>query len=164
MLVVILIGKAFVVQNEPSHRDPLADQVEQIPDRIPLGGGLVVLGDHAADDDAAEVVHGVDGGLEVLAAHVLVVDVDAIGREPFQRVPGRFRFVVEAAVEAELFGDEIQLLVRAHAADHREAFLLGYLADDLTHGAGGAGDEDRFAAFRSADLVEGAVRRQAGHA
>lgn len=166
LLVILVVPGAHVLvsNNEAANGKALGDDLHQVADRVLLAGLGVVLADHAAGDDAAEVVHGVDGGLELLAAHVLVVDVDAVGGEARERVGGLLGLVVEAGVEAELGGDEVELLVVADAADDGEAFMLGQLTDELADGARCGGDEDGLALLGHTDLVEGTPGCEAGHA
>ena len=118
-----------ITNNEAAHGQALGDDLHEVADGVLVLGLEVVLGDHAAGDDAAEVVHAGDGGFELLAADVLVVDVDALGREALEGVERLLLLVVEAGVEAELLGDEVELLVLADGADDGQALVLGELAD-----------------------------------
>lgn len=119
---------------------------------------------HAADGNATAGVDGLERRLEVAAADVLKVNVDALGRQPGQRVRGVLLLVVEAGVEAELLGDEVELLVGADGADDGEALALGDLADDLADGAGGGAHEDGLAGLGFPDLVQAGPGREPGHA
>lgn len=114
--------------------------------------------------DSTEVVHGPEGSVEVLAADVLVVDVDAVRGEFLQRLARLDLLVVEALVEIELLLDEVELVVAADAADDRQALVFGELAHQLADGTGRGGDEDRLALLGHADVVETRVGRQTGHA
>jgi hypothetical protein len=153
-----------VTNNETAHGQALGDDLHEVLDRVLVLGLEIVLGDHAASDDAAEVVHAGDGGLELLATDVLVVDVDTVGRKALEGVERLLLLVVEAAVEVELFGDEVELLVIADGADDGQALVLGELADELADGTGSGGDEDGLALLGNADVVEGGVSGQTGHA
>lgn len=114
--------------------------------------------------DSTEVVHGPEGGVEVLAADVLVVDVDAVRGEFLQGLARLDIFIVEALVEVELLLDEVELVVAADAADDRQALVFSELAHQLADGTGGGGDEDRLSLLGRADIVETRVGRQSGHA
>lgn len=164
MLLGVLGTHVLVADDETAHGEALGNNVHQVLDGVGLLGLEVVLGDHTAGDDAAEVVHGVDGGRELLAADVLVVDVDAVGGEAGEGVGGLLGLVVEARVESEVVLDELELLVVTDGADDGQALVLGELANELANGAGRGGDEDCLALLGLADLVEGGPRGQAGHA
>lgn len=102
--------------------------------------------------------------LEVLPADILVVNVDAVGGQALQRIARLLLFVVEAGVEAELPGDEVELLVGADGPNDGQALLLGDLADQLADGAGGRRDEDGLAPLGLSNLVQARPGREAGHA
>jgi hypothetical protein len=109
LLVVLVVPGAHVCvsDDEAAHGNSLGDDLHEVADRVDVFGLGVVLADHAAGDDATKVLHGVDGGFELFAADVLVVDVDAVRSEACERVGGLLGLVVEASVEAELRGDEV---------------------------------------------------------
>lgn len=167
-LLAVLLGvvgtEAGLGDEEALHGDLLADDLEQALDALLLIARGVVVGDHAAGGDAAVVVHVVNGGLEVVAADVLEVDVNALGSQALQGVGGGLLLVVEAAVEAELVDDEVELLVGADGADDLEALALGNLADDLADGAGSGADEEGLALLGLADAVQAGPGGQTGHA
>jgi len=152
-----------VTNDETAHSQALGDDLHEVLDGVLVLGLEVVLADHAAGDDAAEVVHAGDGGLELLAADVLVVDVDAVGREALEGVDGLLLLVVEAAVEAELLDDEVELLILTDGADDSQALVLGELPNELPNRTSGGGDEDGLALLGEADVVEGRVCGQTGH-
>lgn len=120
-----------VADDEADPREALGDGEECVGDGITLLGGEVVLADLAAGDDAPKRVEAVQRALQLLAAHVVVEDVDALAvgqaAQDLRRRP-LFRLVVPPAVEPKLLRDELQLVVRAHAAQHRETLVLGELA------------------------------------
>ena len=188
-LVLLGVGGAEVglADEEAAHQDVLGEKLEQVLNTVALLRRAVVSLDlskkveldhveaygeirtkkntyHSTNNHAAVLLHGIQRGLKVLASDVLEVDVDALGREALERIGRLLRLVVEAAVEAELLGDEVELVVGADGADDAEPLVLGDLADDLADGAGGAADEDGLAALGLADLVQGGVGGQAGHA
>ena len=105
-----------------------------------------------------------NSSLQMLAPHILKIDIQAVRREPLQRVPGPLLLVVERAIEAGLVDDEVELLVAPDGADDSQALALGDLAGDLADGAGGRADEDGLALLEVADLVQRRVGRQARHA
>lgn len=100
----------------------------------------------------------------MLTTDVLVVDIDTLGRQPLEGIERLLLLVVEAAIEAELFDDEVQLLVAADGANDLETLALGDLADDLADGTGSTADEDGLALLGLADLLVRRPSGQAGHA
>lgn len=163
VLLVLLgvdITQALVTDNEAAHGNTLDKDVVDVLDGV---GSGVVLGDETADDDTAEVVHGLKGSLEVLATDVLVVDVDTLGGKTGKSISGLLGLVVEA-LEAESLGDVLELLVGTDGADDAQALVLGELANELADGTAGSGDEDGLALLGLADLVQGGVCGQTGHA
>ena len=119
---------------------------------------------HAASNNATPLVQALERSLEVLTADVLVVDIDALGREALERIERLLLLVVEAAVEAEVLEDEVELLVGADGTNDLEALALGDLADDLADGAGSRADKDGLALLGAADLVVRRPGGQTGHA
>lgn len=109
-------------------------------------------------------VQGIQRSLQDLATDVLVVNIDAVGRQPLQRIGSRLLLVVRAGIETKLFGDEVQLIIRTHAANDGKTLVLGDLADDLAHSSCSAADEDGLPLLGLANLVQGRISRQAGHA
>ena len=67
---VVLRRELVAADDEALHGQPLRDDMEDVLDAVPLLGGRVVLADRAARDDAAEVLHHLQHGLERLAAHL----------------------------------------------------------------------------------------------
>lgn len=140
------------------------DQHEQV---VRAGPRLrvVVLRDHAALGDPAEVVERADRGLQVLAADVVEVDVDAIGRGGLELLCDRAVVVVERGVEADLVQQIADLLRGSGAADDPgRAAQLGDLTDQRTHRSGRTGDEHDVAFLLLGDVDEPDVRGHAGHA
>src|SRR5262249_16412713 len=102
------------------------------------GSGGVVLGDHAAQDDATELVHVTERGPQVSAADVLEVDVNAVGAEPAEL--GRETWhvlVVKGGMNAGFFSQPANLVVRAGAPDNAAAFDLRDLAGGGADRTGG---------------------------
>ena len=119
--------------DEPLHPYLVADDAE---DALEAGAGLVVLGDGAAHDDAPVRADVIEGRLQRLSAHVLEVDVDALGAVPGNgRVHARHRSVVERSVEPEFIPEPRDLLVGAGRAHHAAADDPADLRGDGTHGS-----------------------------
>ena len=122
------------------------------------------MADHAAQRDAAVHVHVGDGGFEVGAADIVVVEIDALGavmsEGGWEVIDGP---VVESGVEAGLAGEPGDLCLAAGAADDAAAFDLGDLADDGADGAGGGGDKDGLPGFGAADVEEADIGGHARH-
>lgn len=119
---------------------------------------------HSAHGDATALFHLVQGGLEVITADILKVNVDSIGGEPLEGSGGGLLLVVEARVEAQLLGDEVELLVGSDGSNDGQALALGDLADDLADGTGGGADEDGLTLLGLADPVKAGPGGQARHA
>ena len=119
---------------------------------------------HSADGNPSVGIDVGQGGLEVLAADVLEVDIDTVRGKAGQGGEGALLLVVEAGVEAELVDDKVQLRVGSDGADHLQPQVLGELADDLAHGAGRRADEHGLAGLGLPDLLQARVGRQPGHA
>ena len=99
----------------------------------------------------------------MLTTDVLVVDVDTVGGQAGQGIGGLLVLVVESCIEAQIFDDVVQLVIRADTADDLEALVLGNLADELTDSTTGRGDKDGLTLLGLADLVERRVGRETGH-
>src|SRR5829696_3201332 len=82
-----------VADDEPSQRQPLADGEADVADGG--RGGRVVVGDRAAQGDAAVAPQRADRRLEVRAADVVEVDVDAARRGPAQLFEQRRGVIVK---------------------------------------------------------------------
>lgn len=95
--------------------------------------------------------------------YVLVVDVNALRGKSLQSLEGLLLLVVEATVESEVLGNELQLLVVANAANDLQALVLGELANKLTDSSRSSRHEDRLALLRFSNGVERAVRGQTRH-
>ena len=124
----------------------------------------VVGRDHPAQRYPAVGVHAIQRGLEMVAADVVEVDVDAVRAVLAQRLAQVLGLVVERRVEAELVDQVGDLLGRARAAHHARPAQPRELAHDAPHGAGGRRHEHRLALLRLADLREAVPGGQAGHA
>ena len=129
MILVVLGAHVVVADNETTHSEALGNDLHEVTDGVLLAGLKVVLRDHTAGNNATEVVHGVDGSLELLTTDVLVVDVDTVRGEAGERVGSLLLLVVEAMVEVELLGDEFELLVVTDTSNDSKTFVLGELAN-----------------------------------
>lgn len=75
--VLLVLDEVFgthtrVHNNETLHLDALGNNLHQVLDRVCVGWGEVVLGHHAAGDDAAVLLHVGDCGLELFTANLVV--------------------------------------------------------------------------------------------
>jgi hypothetical protein len=75
---------AEVAGHEAFHADAPIDQREEIAHPFAIA---VVGRDHAADGDAAAHVHSREGRVQVRAADILEIDIDAVGRDFGQARP-----------------------------------------------------------------------------
>lgn len=75
LLVVcrVLGTHVWVHDDETLHLDALGNDLHEIFNGVSLGGGKVVLGDHAAGDDAAELLDVSNCCFELFAANLRVV-------------------------------------------------------------------------------------------
>ncbi|EAU66540.1 conserved hypothetical protein [Stigmatella aurantiaca DW4/3-1] len=154
---------ALIADDEALEREALADRQREVAGARGWRGG-VVLGDGATQDDAPVVLHLPDGRFQVLAAHVVEVDVDALGAGARQGIGHRAILVVEGVVEPEVLSQVLHLLRGARAAHHPAALDLGDLPHEPAHRAGRAGDEHRLARHGLAEIEQPHVGRHARHA
>lgn len=105
-----------------------------------------------------------DQGKDCGQTHVFKVNVDSIRRQTLQSLRRLLLLVVEAAIEAEVVGDELQLLITPHTANDLQTLPLRQLAHHRTHRTRRGADKNRLALLRLSDFVEGRIGRQAGHA
>lgn len=119
---------------------------------------------HAASNNATELVEALQRSLEVLTTDVLIVDINTVRRKALEGIERLLLLVVEAAIEAELVEDKVELVVAADGADDLESLTLGDLTDDLTNSASGRADEDGLALLGPTDLVVRRPGGQTGHA
>ena len=126
----------MVRDDEALHLQALADHVDEVV-RARGGGSVVVLGNHAAHGQPAEGTHVFQRRHQMLAAHILEIDVDALGRGFAHRF-GEIAagLVVDRLVDAGGLFQPLALVIGAGGADHEAALGLGDLADDGTHGTG----------------------------
>ena len=130
--------------------------------------GILVLGNGAAEGDAAEIVEAGEDGVEDLAADILEIGIDALRTLLVEhRAYIALGLVVEAGVVARLAHRPLALLLVAGAAHDPGAGELGELARHLADRAGRRRDEHRLARLGLADVpdaVPGSEARHAEHA
>ena len=124
----------------------------------------VVVGDAPAHRHPRELIEQGQHRVEHLAAHVLEVQVDAVGAGRLQVGGEGVAAVADARVEAELVHDVVALLPRTGDAHHPVPLDLGNLPDHRAHRAGGGRHHDHVAVLQPADLEQADVGGQAGHA
>ena len=95
--------------------------------------------------------------LEMVAADVVEIDIDAFRRGPAQEIAHRPGLVVERGVQPELVQEVRDLLVGARASDDPVAADLGHLGGEAADGAGRGGDPDDVAVAQSGDVEEADV-------
>jgi hypothetical protein len=160
----VLGTHTLVTDDEALDLQALCDDLHEVADGVLLAGSGVVLRDHAAADDATEVVHGSDCGLEVLTTNVLVVDIDTVGSKSGESIGRLLVLVVECAVETEVVGDVILLLVVTDGTDDLQALVLCDLANELADSTRGSTDEDGLALLGLTNGVKARVGGKTGHA
>ena len=155
----------MVGDDETGHVQAALDDAGEVAwPRGRLGG--VVRRDGAAGRDPAEVGHVLDGGLEVVATHVVEVDVDTTSVERGPELSDQVAVaVVVGGVEAELVGQPGDLLGGAgRAGDVRGAEQLRHLSRQGPDGTGGAGDVHDLALGQPPDPGQPDVGGEPGHA
>src|ERR1044072_6501362 len=115
----------------------------------------VLLRDRAAAGDAAAVVHQRAAGFQNVAADIVEIDVDALGRRSAQRLEGRTVLVVDRGIEAEFGSQPLALVLAAGDADDVAALDLRDLPDDRADTAGGCRYDNRLAFLPFADMPIG---------
>src|SRR5690606_33328173 len=118
------------------------------------------LADRAAKHDPPAEREASEADLEELAADGIEKDIDPSGRGGFERRVHVFIFIVDGAIEAEIFKEEALLLFAAGDADHACSMDLGELRCDHADATGCRGDHDGLAGLRSADLGESKICRE----
>ena len=97
-----------------------------------------------------------------LAADVLEVHVDPVGRGVVQALAPVGALVVDAGVEAELLDHVAALLRRARGSHDARAAGLADLTGDRAHRAGRRRDDHRLAWLGPADVLYAEIGRYAG--
>src|SRR5262245_39145559 len=85
--------------DETLEKDSLEQEQAKIRNAPRLGG--IIVGDQAAQGNAREVVETREHGLQYIAAYILEIDIDTVGRGGFQVLRQIGAAVVDAGVEAE---------------------------------------------------------------
>src|SRR5262245_37666072 len=119
-----------VVEHHEALHAGAVDQQAHVVGRAAIAGGRVVLADGAANADAAVECDLGQADVQDLAADVVEIDVDTVGREFAQAFGHVLALVVDAGVEAELVDHKGALVGAASDADGPAALDLGQLADD----------------------------------
>ena len=99
-----------VADEEAAHREAAGDEEEHVA-RSGRRGFVVVARDRSARRDAAVFAHAGERRFEMIAADVVEIHVDAVGRGGVERAavsrrPRRRVLVVDRRVEPELLGDQ----------------------------------------------------------
>lgn len=115
----------------------------------------VVARDEAAERHARVDVDDLHDRLRRDASGVVEVGVHAVGRERLQLLDERGEVgpVVDKAVEAELAGEPVALLVGAHDADHARAAQLCELPGQRADSTGSCRHDKRLARLHVQDVV-----------
>ena len=152
-----------LADDEPLKGQPAPDHGGQVAGADGHLGG-VVLRDGTAQRGPPAVVEGPHRRLEVVAADVVEVDVDAAGSRDRELVGDRAVLVVERGVEAVAAREERDLLGRTGRADDAAGTLEpGDLADHRAHRSRGPGDEHAVSGHHRGHLEQPDVRRERRH-
>src|SRR6266480_310764 len=144
------------------HLDAVDEHHAQVLHRVGLG--RVVLGDHAAEDDARKKVREAQHRIEDLAADVVEVDIGALRARGLQIANQVARLVIDAGVEAELARHVVAFLAAAGDADGAAAPELGELSDDAADRARGRRHHHGLVRLWLANFLQAEVRGDARHA
>ena len=139
---------------KPLHRDPGGDDAHDVAEGV-VRAGIVIL-DHAADREAGILPRGGEGGVEMVAADIVEIDVDALRRGLHQLLDDRAGLVVDRGVGAEL-AHPGAFVRAAGRADHGHALRLGDLDDRRADRAGRGRDEDDVALLRLGDAEQAEI-------
>src|SRR5258708_29888994 len=90
-------------------------------------------------------IHAAQDFLHDFSADVFKIDVNAIGSGDSEFFFPVRMLVVDSSVEAEILGDPGAFVIRAGNANDAAAVNLSNLSGDAASGAGGGGDDERFA-------------------
>ena len=146
---------------KPLHPDPRGDDPHDVAEGV-VRAAVVIL-DHAADREARILAGGGEGGVEMVAADIVEIDVDPLRRGLDQLLDDRPGLVVDRRVGAELAhpGD---LVGAAGRADHGHALGLGDLHHRRSDRARRGRDEDDVAFLRLGDPEQPEIGGAAGEA
>src|SRR5262249_16853408 len=106
----------------------------------------VILRDRATAGDAAVIVHLWQARFQNVAADIVEIDVDSLGRRGAQRLEHRAILVVDRGVEAEFGCQPAAFVLAAGNADHATTLDPGDLSDEGADGACGGRDHDGLSA------------------
>lgn len=156
----VLLG--VVEDDEALHLDAHGDDAGDVGRA--LGLGAVVLADAAAHDEAGVLLGAGEAHVEDLAADVVKVDVDVVGRGLLELFLEVGVLVVQRNVEAELLNQPLALVGAAGETNNAGAVDLCNLAGNAARSTGGARDNDRLAGLGLANLGHAGPSSEAGHA
>ena len=148
--------------DEAAQRQALADRQHQVV-RTGDGRGGVVIGDRAAQRQAAVDPHRAERCLQMVTADVVEIDIQALGRGAAQLPRQVAGVVVEDMVETDPAA-VLDLVSRSDRADHGAAADLGDLAHQAADGARRTRDKHRLAGFERGNVQQADVSRHARHA
>ena len=124
----------------------------------------IVAGDKPAHRNPTQRVHPAQRRFQMVAADVVEVDVDALGRGLLQRLANGRDLVVDHGVQADLVAQPARLVLGAGRAHHVTALDLRDLGSDRTYRTGSGRDEHLLAFLELADVQQAAVGREPRHA
>src|SRR5262249_53625869 len=114
---------------------------------------IVIFGDHAAHDHAAEIVEQRKHRALYRAADILEIDIDALRASDGER-GGEVAAMVEAGIETELLGHVAAFLGAAGDADDAATLALSELSGDRADRPRRGGDDNRLAGPGLADRLQ----------
>ena len=138
-------ARHVVGEDEALEHDPHGDDPHYVAKGHRLAGVIALY--HAADREARVLASVGESGVEVVAADVVEINVDALGGGFGQALHQRTGLIVDHRVGTERL-HELALVRAAGGADHGHALGLGDLYDGRAHGAGRRGHEHDVARLR----------------
>mmetsp|Transcript_56229 Transcript_56229/g.150180 ORF Transcript_56229/g.150180 Transcript_56229/m.150180 type:complete len:201 (-) Transcript_56229:339-941(-) len=144
--------------DKPLQCQLLGNDVEQIPDSIPLGWLHVILRNGTTHDHSTMVVHHLKRLFKSLTSNIVIEDVQTIWGQASQTLQSAFLLVIESRHAQTL--QQSNLVVRACAAHHLAPQILERLARDETSRARSARHKNHITCLGFADVRCGKVRRQ----
>src|SRR5712671_6269445 len=152
----------MVGDDEALDFEPLAHRGDKAGARPGLD--VVVLGDHATHDHAAEIVEPRINRALYVAADILEINVDAFWTGRFERQAKIVAPMFDARIKAQFFGDVAALVGAAGDADDTATVALGQLSGNAADCPRGRGDDNRLTRLRLADRLQADIGRKARHA
>mmetsp|Transcript_90960 Transcript_90960/g.257609 ORF Transcript_90960/g.257609 Transcript_90960/m.257609 type:complete len:211 (+) Transcript_90960:61-693(+) len=130
------VARGVAEDQEALHPDLVVHQQAGDATRPRAWIGGVVAADTPTADDAAAGVHPEERAAQDVAARVVKVNIDALGRRPLEVVAEGRPLVIDGGVEAELRDQQRALLVGPGDANNPGALELRDLANDVADGPG----------------------------